>query len=56
MPNSTLDPLFSSMEEFIAHHRKVDEEREGAEYFLDGAHNAYTERLESVVRRLKEGY
>jgi hypothetical protein len=56
MPKGNLDPLFDSIEEFIAYHRKVDEEKEGAEYFLDDTHRAYTERLERVVRRLKEGY
>lgn len=50
MPKATLTPLFSSLEEFIAHHRKVDDQYEG----YGDPNAAFTERLEQVVRRLKE--
>ncbi|KAH0609875.1 uncharacterized protein H6S33_012421 [Morchella sextelata] len=52
MPNATLQPLFNSLEEFIAHHRKVDDQYEN---YDDGPNAAFTERLEQMVRRLRKG-
>lgn len=52
MPNTTLQSLFNSLEEFITHHRKVDDQYES---YDDGPNAAFTERLEQMVRRLKEG-
>jgi len=58
LPNKSLNILYESMEIFIAHHRKVDELKDESDIFyqLGEAHCAFTERLERVVRRLKEGY
>ncbi|KAG0639509.1 wings apart-like protein regulation of heterochromatin-domain-containing protein [Tuber brumale] len=58
LPNKSLNILYESMEVFIAHHRKVDELKDESDIFyqLGEAHCAFTERLERVVRRLKEGY
>lgn len=52
MPKTTLTPLISSLEEFIAHHRRVDDQYEGNG---EGPNEAFTERLEQVVKKLKEG-
>lgn len=51
MPKATLTPLISSLEEFIAHHRRVDDQYEG---YDEGPNATFTERLERVVKELKE--
>ncbi|RPB05803.1 hypothetical protein L873DRAFT_545599 [Choiromyces venosus 120613-1] len=58
LPNKSLNILYDSMEVFIAHHRKVDELKDENDIFyqMGDIHCAFTERLERVVRRLKEGY
>lgn len=52
MPKTTLAPLVSSLEEFITHHRRVDDQYEG---YGEGPNATFTERLEQVVKKLKEG-
>lgn len=48
LPNSSILSLLGAMEEFVAHHRKVDMMLE-----TDGTQDAFTTRLEGVVTRLK---
>lgn len=50
-PKGTIRPLLASIEEFIGHHKTVDDLIEADE---DGhsAHTGLTERLESLVARL----
>lgn len=53
MPKTTLTPLINSLEEFITHHRRVDDQYEG---YGEGPNAMFTERLEQVVKILKEGW
>lgn len=50
MPKTTLTPLIGSLEEFIAHHKRVDDQYEG---YGEGPNATFTERLEQVVKKLR---
>jgi hypothetical protein len=57
LPNSSLKSLLGAIEEFIAHHRKVDEHMFGVEEDEDdggpGPQAEFTARLQDVMVRLR---
>ncbi|KAH0556959.1 hypothetical protein GP486_005255 [Trichoglossum hirsutum] len=52
LPGGTLQPLVSAVDEFIQHHRKVDDLYDGDDRGDSG--NRFTQRLQVVVDRLKQ--
>ncbi|KAI5804020.1 wings apart-like protein regulation of heterochromatin-domain-containing protein, partial [Peziza echinospora] len=51
LPKNSLEPLVSAVQEFVAHHRKVDAHMDDEDG--DTAHKEFTERLELVATKLK---
>jgi len=51
LPKNSLAPLVNAVQEFVAHHRKVDAHMDDEDG--DTAHKEFTERLELVAIRLK---
>ncbi|KAH0538618.1 hypothetical protein FGG08_004819 [Glutinoglossum americanum] len=52
LPGGTLKPLVYAVDEFLQHHKKVDDLYDGEEG--SGSRNGFTQRLQLVVDRLKQ--
>jgi hypothetical protein len=52
LPGRTLQPLMYAVDEFIQHHKKVDDLYDGEDG--SGSGNGFTQRLQLVVDRLKQ--